>query len=366
MEFYWPRLRQLSWFRFILPLIVYGLICYSTWSFSHELCYDQVYKRHHRKDIAIGLICAVVFLDILLLVIWFQLVVLIGPGKQPKVSPFMIFPEEVPDVSSTSESGGHSSLIPPLCYQCDPNGYPIWCSICQSLKMERVHHASNLGYCVPRFDHRCIWIGTVVGKDNYRLFFQFLVNFAFLSLIVLVSICVFIKEIIDEHEIGGSRLSPNLIVALILSGFGLLMTGSMVPTYIICMIQNKTSLEFMARRTKSPSCKKIFCYYNEKDGYRYVVEFESNEYDSFWKKPDLMENIYEYLGPNVLMWFVPVGFPCPTFTYDLEKVGPNANLESILGRYKESFGNNTIELIEKKISQKEYLTRFHAYGDKYL
>lgn len=366
MEFHWPRLRPPSWCRFVLPFIMYGLICYSTWSFSHKLCYDHVYKRHRRKDVAIGLICTVVFLDILLLVTWFQLAVLIGPGKQPKVPPFMIFPDEVSDGSSCSESGGHSSLIPPICYQSDPNGYPIWCSICQSLKTERVHHSSYLGYCVPRFDHRCIWIGSVVGKDNYRLFFQFLVYFAVLSLIVLVSICVFIKQIIDGHEGGGSRLSSNLIAALILSGFGLLMTASMVPTYIICIIQNKTFLEFMARRNKSPSCKKMFCYYNAKDGYRYVVEFWSNEYDSFWKKPNLMENIYEYLGSNVMMWFVPFRFPCPNVTYDVEKQGLKVSLESVLGRYKESFGNHTIELIEKKISQDDYITRFHAYGDKYL
>lgn len=187
------RIRRRSWFRFILPIIVLGLLCYGTWAYCHKLCYEQVDKRLRQKSVSVGLICAVCFLDVVVIFIWLQIVILVGPGTQPHVAPFLILPiasEEKTSNTSQNTSVEYDAVVPPKCYQSDPHGYPIWCSECQSLKMERTHHSSELGHCIPRFDHYCMWIGTVIGRDNYRLFVQFAAYFSTLLLIMWVSICV--------------------------------------------------------------------------------------------------------------------------------------------------------------------------------
>ena len=237
------RLKRKSWFRFVVPIIVLGLLCYGTWAYCHKLCYEQVDKKLHHRSVAVGLICVVCFLDIVVIFIWFQMVLWIGPGIQPQVAPFLIVPvtsKELTSDDSQNASVEYDAVIPPKCYQSDPNGYPIWCSPCQSLKMERSHHSSELGHCIPRFDHYCVWIGTIIGRDNYRPFVQFTGYFSSLLLIMWVSICVFIRNITQHHHNHNSPLNANVFLTLAFAIFGWLFTTSMLASNIFYMCQNKT------------------------------------------------------------------------------------------------------------------------------
>lgn len=364
MKLHWPKVHFPKWFRFLMPIGVFGLMCYGTWAFSHKLCYDKIYKYYKHESVAIGLICTVCSLDILIFFIWLQLAVIVGPGKLPHVSPYSIFAHQSSDPEDNEKLHPNESVLPPICYQCDPNGWPLWCSNCQSLKTERAHHSRELGYCVPKFDHRCVWLGSIIGKNNYRLFVQFCVFEAMWLVIVWTSIVAFMRDIVKDYKGGGSHLNGNLIAIFILTTLTWMLVTALFLTQLNCIIKNRTSLEVIERRKKSFSTRKMFCFYNSDDGNRYVVEFTKREYGDCWSKDSWWQNAIESLGPNVLMWFIPLGSSVPKFTFQAEKDGDSkTSLESVIGPYRETLGNRAIELIKHKISNNDYLTKLEAYGD---
>lgn len=349
-----------------MPIGIFLLMTYGTWAFSHKLCYDHIYKEYGSESAAIGLIAVVCFLQILLLLIWLQIAVVIGPGRLPRVSPYLIFPDQASDVNDSEKYHNYSSVFPPICYQCDPNGYPLWCSNCQSLKTERAHHSRELGHCVPKFDHKCIWLGTIIGKDNYRLFVQYCVFMTIWLVIIWTSIVAYIRDIVRDFKGHGSHVNGNIIAVLILTTSFWVIVTSLLLTQLNCIVKNRTSLEVIERRKKAFSTRKMFCYYSPDDACRYVVELDKPEYGNCWTKENWWTNAVESLGSNMLMWIIPWGSSVPKFEPDQEKKTYNnrSTLEGVLGPYKENVGDKTIQLIRRKISGNDYLTKLQAYGDK--
>lgn len=65
-----------------------------------------------------------------------------------------------------------------------------YCKSCNILRPLRTSHCSICMSCVEKYDHHCPWLGTCIGKKNYRGFFFLLLNttlyivFAFITCVV--------------------------------------------------------------------------------------------------------------------------------------------------------------------------------------
>jgi hypothetical protein len=71
------------------------------------------------------------------------------------------------------------------------------CETCCIVKPFRSSHCGVCQNCVERFDHHCPWLGTCVGKKNYRYFFFFLFV---LNLFIWFNLSVSISHIVIESN----------------------------------------------------------------------------------------------------------------------------------------------------------------------
>ncbi len=65
-----------------------------------------------------------------------------------------------------------------------------YCYTCSLFRPPRTSHCSLCDNCVERFDHHCLWLGTCIGKRNYR-YFYFLTTSINLAAIFQIGFCVY-------------------------------------------------------------------------------------------------------------------------------------------------------------------------------
>lgn len=354
------KIKGFQWFRFFLPILIVLTMIYSSWVYNYLFCVQNLHKKLYHKTTAIVLIVLNLLLNILVLILLLQ-VVLIGPGRQPKVLPFRILPETITsnDLMKEKDDKVFSTIAPDV-YQCDVNGYPIWCNKCNSLKLDRTHHSALLGYCIPRFDHYCVWVGTAVGRRNYRVFVQFIMYFSLYLCIVSISIAVLMSQISSYRRENGLKPNVNVYVVLVLSLTGWVFTSILLVKFVYYMFRNRTSLESLIRRGKDNK-RVCYCLYCARDGFRYVVECHPNEQHSVWDKRNYVQNIKEFVGQNLWMVFIPIGTSFKKF----DNVVNEEKFESVIGPYREFMSKEFKRTLMEKIERGEYVNKLYIFGDNF-
>ena len=81
-----------------------------------------------------------------------------------------------------------------------------FCPYCLVQKNYRSTHCLICQKCIEEFDHHCFWVGNCIGKNNYSLFFIFLI---FVIFNTIFNFCVTFYYIIYEMTATGAEKGNN-------------------------------------------------------------------------------------------------------------------------------------------------------------
>ena len=93
------------------------------------------------------------------------------------------------------------------------NGHKIiltYCYSCSMFRPPRTSHCSVCDNCVERFDHHCLWLGTCIGKRNYKYFFCLITTLFFSDLFQIGSGIYYI--VIQSKKLKNKEKNSMLLV----------------------------------------------------------------------------------------------------------------------------------------------------------
>lgn len=294
----------------VVPVTVFGGICYGSYVFVQQIVI-QCLNRELGKPIG-TLVCLLFFYFLIvscLLANWIMIFVNGAGVVTEKINAYKLVTyyrrdEQGVKVPIIDDETDLSTA--PEYFFCNSSGYPFYCAQCQSIKPLRARHSSSLKKCVYKMDHYCGYIGSVIGKDNYKNFLNFSINFFVYFVYLFISCLVCIpQQVHHRKQINSStKINANLVIALILSFCWIFFTGSLIFQHIFYIYWNTTSIERIQNNKKNIKKHKEPLYVNKLyNGKRYIVELNLPIYP--YTKSTFKENLYEMYGNNIFTWMLP-------------------------------------------------------------
>ena len=117
---------------------------------------------------------------------------------------------------------------------------------CNFYQPPRAHHCSVLNDCIERFDHYCPWVGTTIGKRNYRFYLLFVFSSSFLCIYTFACSAYLVKLRADEPDtnvVEAMKKEPAALFMMVYVFIGFWFVGGLSGFHIYLLSKNQTTYE---------------------------------------------------------------------------------------------------------------------------
>ena len=135
------------------------------------------------------------------------------------------------------------------------NGHVVtltFCYSCSLFRPPRTSHCSNCDNCVERFDHHCIWLGTCIGKRNYKYFYSLVfslnISFTFQIIYSMYYIIFQIKKFKNKEDYSLLLLCGLSGVAFVDLLFLSLLVGKLFYLHTYLVFKSMTFYEHVKNK----------------------------------------------------------------------------------------------------------------------
>eukprot|EP00928_Gymnodinium_smaydae_P054676 TRINITY_DN38408_c0_g1_i1.p1 TRINITY_DN38408_c0_g1~~TRINITY_DN38408_c0_g1_i1.p1 ORF type:complete len:302 (-),score=36.67 TRINITY_DN38408_c0_g1_i1:35-940(-) len=196
------------------------------------------------------------------------------------------FPGTIPDgagwdLDATDAGAGGDAETDPA--ERKHTGERRHCKWCLKFKPDRCHHCRVCNVCVLRMDHHCPWVYNCIGFRNHK-YFILLVFYSAVALSI-ISRNMFESVWWSTRVDVAIPMMLSLIAAYVLASFLLVLVTAFLTFHIWLTSKAMTTIEF---------CEKAL---------------KNKKYDSSVFRLGLYDDICAVLGPNPLLWLLPIGLP---------------------------------------------------------
>ena len=156
------------------------------------------------------------------------------------------------------------------------------CQRCLRTKPDRCHHCSQCNKCILKMDHHCPWVANCIGFYNYKYFISMLLHASLSCLLIVVNTNRLLIVTLSKDDVD-YRVAYFIVTAYVLACvFGFIITAFFC-FHMWLISKHYTTIEFCEKR-KTESAFKDQSPYNT----------------------GVYQNLKTILGPNPLLWFLPV------------------------------------------------------------